>query len=100
MLGGIGISQEHADCVSGLALASYVIGNGSTHSVNETKDMNNFLNGESHLRAHVVELKGKFVSQLLVQPIKQSLFNSDIKVKIMQYSVEEAKSKYVKIGCQ
>lgn len=70
-------SQEptavHTDCVSGVAVASYVIGNGSTHSVNETKDMNNFLNRESHLRAHVVKLKDKFVSQLLVQPIQQSL---------------------------
>lgn len=80
MPGGIRISQEptavHTDCESGVALASYVIGNGSTHSVNETKDMNNFLNRESHLRAHVVKLKDKFVSQLLVQPIQQSLFNS------------------------
>lgn len=66
--GGVHISQSHTathkNTVSGLALFSYFNDSRSTHGVNETKHMNNFLNRNSHLRAQMVKLKDKFVSRL------------------------------------
>lgn len=59
-------TAAHTNRGSEVARVSYVSGNGSTYSVNETKHLNNFLSRDSHLRAHVVKLKDKFIPQLRV----------------------------------